>query len=425
MSLSPGSRPAGLLHSGASPESLALLRIWVFGFWLVNLLAAPLTIHAAAPREAFEPFSLLQALPTSIWDLILSEQGLIVGQVVLVLVVLCAMLGVGSSGVMALAALGVVVQQGMVRAYGYVNHAELPMLYATVILAASPCADALTIWGKQRVRRVAAYQLPLVGIAGLMLLTYTLIGTHRLVYGGPGLFLSDDLQAWVIRNNLVRPPVLPWLTAWFDQRWFWPPLKLGFPLITLLEISAGLALVSHRFRVFFIWSMISVHTMIWLLMGIRFSNEVMLYIVLIDSRRWSPVHQQVRGQLLVLFDGFCSLCDSFVAVLLARDPGRILRFAPLQGATAAERLGSTVVGPADPETIIVVDEEGQQQRSAAVLRAVSALGGKWAFAAVLGLVPRWISDRGYEFVARNRYRWFPRRETCRLPTPEERAVFLP
>lgn len=351
-----------------------MVRMLVFGVWLQQLVAEPL-IRLPPLLSHLDP-----------------GQGLLVGQALLVILAVAAVFGIGGSATVAFAAVGLLAYQGLSQGYTLVHQSRMPLVYAALVLAVSPCTDALALWGRRRTHPVDGYRLPLVGIAGLMLLHYTLISGSSLALGKPALFPSDGWLVWGI---------------------------------TVIEATAVLSLFSRHYRVFFLWSMISVHTMIWLLMGISFSNEVMLYLVLIDSRRWSPVHQQVRGQLLVLFDGFCSLCDRFVAVLLARDPGRVLRFAPLQGATAAERLGAAAVGPADPETIVVVDGEGLHQRSAAVLRAVSALGGKWAFAAVLGLVPRWIGDRVYDFVARNRYRWFPRRGTCRLPTPEERAVFLP
>ncbi len=65
------------------------------------------------------------------------------------------------------------------------------------------------------------------------------------------------------------------------------------------------------------------------------------------------------------------------------------------------------------------------RESDAVLRALADVGGVWWLATVLRLVPRFVRGPIYDWVARHRYRWFGRHDTCRLPAPEERAVFLP
>ena len=64
------------------------------------------------------------------------------------------------------------------------------------------------------------------------------------------------------------------------------------------------------------------------------------------------------------------------------------------------------------------------ERSTAALRIITALGGIWRLAGLLRLVPRFLRDAVYDWVARNRYGWFGKRDSCRLPSPEERAVFL-
>ena len=125
---------------------------------------------------------------------------------------------------------------------------------------------------------------------------------------------------------------------------------------------------------------------------------------------------------IIYFDGFCGLCNGFVDFVRARDRARIFRFAPLQGITARKRFGDP--GQVDPTTIVLEMDGVTYERSTAALRILSALGGIWSFAAVLRLVPRFIRDAVYDWVARHRYGWFGRRDTCRLPTAEERAVFL-
>jgi len=130
----------------------------------------------------------------------------------------------------------------------------------------------------------------------------------------------------------------------------------------------------------------------------------------------------VNAPPVIYFDGYCGLCNGFVDFVLARDRARRFRFAPLQGTTARARFGDP--GDVDPTTILLEEAGAVFERSTAALRIITALGGFWRLAGLLRLVPRFIRDAVYDWIARNRYGWFGKRDSCRLPSPEERAVFL-
>ena len=150
----------------------------------------------------------------------------------------------------------------------------------------------------------------------------------------------------------------------------------------------------------------------------------------------SAVEGEARNPI-IFFDGVCGLCNGFVDFTLARDRRGVFRFAALQGETFAARIRETVsadeiaVGDeygGDEEgfaSIVLSDGTGTHLKSDAVLRVFEILGGKWAMARPLRLVPRVFRDWLYDCVAKNRYRWFGKLETCRLPSPEEREWFLP
>ena len=108
---------------------------------------------------------------------------------------------------------------------------------------------------------------------------------------------------------------------------------------------------------------------------------------------------------------------------MAHDPEHRLRFSPLQGATAAKILSEDLRNNLD--TLVFVHDGAIFMRSGAVSRILMTLGGRWR---VLGwlmwIVPWPIRDFGYRIVSRLRYRLFGKHESCRLPTPQERAVFL-
>jgi predicted DCC family thiol-disulfide oxidoreductase YuxK len=128
------------------------------------------------------------------------------------------------------------------------------------------------------------------------------------------------------------------------------------------------------------------------------------------------------GQV-AFFDGVCNLCNGAVNFLLDHDHRHRLRFAPLQGAAFA-RLAREHPWLQGTDSFVLWDGARPHARSSAILRSLVALGGAWRLAAVGLIVPRPLRDLAYDFLARRRYRWFGRRESCRMPTPELRARFL-
>jgi predicted DCC family thiol-disulfide oxidoreductase YuxK len=127
---------------------------------------------------------------------------------------------------------------------------------------------------------------------------------------------------------------------------------------------------------------------------------------------------------IVFFDGVCNLCNGAVNFLIDHDHARQLRFAPLQGKTfEAVRRANPWLGEVD--SLVLADAHGVHVRSAAALGLLRHLGAPWRLLGRLGrIVPRPLRDWLYDRVARGRYRWFGRRDACRLPTPELRARFL-
>lgn len=126
---------------------------------------------------------------------------------------------------------------------------------------------------------------------------------------------------------------------------------------------------------------------------------------------------------VVFFDGVCGLCNHSVNWLLAHDPDRRLRFAPLQGSLAAEVLSSQLRECLD--TLVFLRSGTVYVRTAAVSRILITLGGRWAaLGALLWMIPAPLRDLGYRLVSRLRYRLFGKHDACRLPSPAERAVFL-
>ena len=135
--------------------------------------------------------------------------------------------------------------------------------------------------------------------------------------------------------------------------------------------------------------------------------------------------QESRTPLVVYFDGVCNLCNRFVDFLVRIDGARRLRYAPIQGETARAR---GIFDPARepvPGSIVVEHDGERLTESDAVIRIFTHLGGVWSAASALRIFPRFARDAVYRLVARNRYRVFGRRDTCRVPSNEEKSLFLP
>lgn len=130
------------------------------------------------------------------------------------------------------------------------------------------------------------------------------------------------------------------------------------------------------------------------------------------------------AQATVLFDGVCNLCNASVLFVIDRDPGGYFRFAPLQEAPAQALLRAHGAAVPPLSSVVLVEGGRVYTRSTAALRIARRLTGAWRLLYVCLLVPRPIRDAVYDWVARNRYRWFGRQDACRVPTPELRQRFL-
>ena len=133
--------------------------------------------------------------------------------------------------------------------------------------------------------------------------------------------------------------------------------------------------------------------------------------------------QALRAQTILFFDGHCNLCSRSVQWILKRDKQGKIKFAPLQGITAAQLLGPTL-GHANMNSVVLWQQGKVYTQSTAALQAARMLDGGWPALYALIIVPPFIRNAVYNFIARHRYRWFGRHQTCWLPRPEWTKRFL-
>ncbi|RYY21518.1 MAG: thiol-disulfide oxidoreductase DCC family protein [Cytophagaceae bacterium] len=137
----------------------------------------------------------------------------------------------------------------------------------------------------------------------------------------------------------------------------------------------------------------------------------------------------VSAPAIILFDGVCTLCNGLVQFVIRHDPQQKFRFAALQSEAGQALLRSrgrplAPAALASPESVVLVAGEQVYTHSTAVLHIAGRLGGIWRLGTIGWLLPRAWRDALYRYVARHRYRWFGRQESCLLPTPALRSRFL-
>jgi predicted DCC family thiol-disulfide oxidoreductase YuxK len=128
---------------------------------------------------------------------------------------------------------------------------------------------------------------------------------------------------------------------------------------------------------------------------------------------------------VVLFDGDCSLCNRSVQFILRHDPAKRFQFASLQSSAAQRLLLQADQRPEKlPDSVVLVEHGKVYTLSTAALRIARRLNGILPLVSLLMLVPSPIRDWGYDWIARNRYRWFGKQQACLLPTAEMKGRFL-
>lgn len=128
---------------------------------------------------------------------------------------------------------------------------------------------------------------------------------------------------------------------------------------------------------------------------------------------------------IIFYDGVCGMCNWIVQRMITLDQDQKFHFAPLQGDTCRAIKAVAADFPQDIDTVVYVEQGQIFLRSQAFFAAAAHMRRPWRFARWLRIFPALLSDAAYRVIARYRYAWFGRYDSCRLPSPEERARFLP
>ncbi len=132
----------------------------------------------------------------------------------------------------------------------------------------------------------------------------------------------------------------------------------------------------------------------------------------------------IENSKILLFDGVCNLCSAWVRLIIPQDPGKQFRFCSLQSPQGQERLRIAGLPENSLNSVVLLEGSRVFTESTAVLRILKRLAWLWPLFYLGILIPPFLRDALYRFVARNRYRWFGKKETCLVPPSDWKERFL-
>ena len=130
------------------------------------------------------------------------------------------------------------------------------------------------------------------------------------------------------------------------------------------------------------------------------------------------------NEKVILFDGLCNLCNGAVTFIIKRDSGDAFRFAALQSDIGQKLIQSHGIDSTKVDSIVLIDGDRHYIKSSAALNIARHLSGGYPLLYGFMVLPRFIRDWIYDLIANNRYKWFGKRDSCMVPTPQLQAKFL-
>lgn len=132
----------------------------------------------------------------------------------------------------------------------------------------------------------------------------------------------------------------------------------------------------------------------------------------------------MSAQPVILFDGVCNFCNGAVNFTIKRDKSKTIKFAPLQSESGRQLMKKFNLPENDMRSFLFIENGKVYNRSTAALRVCKYLKGLWPLCYGFIIVPPFIRNAVYDFVAKNRYKWFGQKNECMVPTPDVRTRFL-
>ncbi len=127
---------------------------------------------------------------------------------------------------------------------------------------------------------------------------------------------------------------------------------------------------------------------------------------------------------IILFDGVCNLCNTSINLVIRKDKKDCFRFAALQSEIGKKYISKFNINPKETDSIVLIDKDTIYIKSTAALHIAKSLSGAYPILFGFIIIPSFIRNWLYDIVAKNRYKWYGKKESCMIPTPELKAKFL-
>ena len=127
---------------------------------------------------------------------------------------------------------------------------------------------------------------------------------------------------------------------------------------------------------------------------------------------------------IILFDGVCNFCNAMVNFIIRQDKKNLFRFAALQSESGKILLEKYHIDWRASDSFVVIDKGKAYMKSSAALHLYNKLPWYWKWSQMFWIVPKFIRDGVYNFIAKHRYKWFGKKDQCMIPTPEVKSKFL-
>jgi predicted DCC family thiol-disulfide oxidoreductase YuxK len=132
-----------------------------------------------------------------------------------------------------------------------------------------------------------------------------------------------------------------------------------------------------------------------------------------------------ENKKIILFDGVCNLCNQSVLWIIKKDKKDIFRFVSLQSQVGQEILNYLNIDPTKTDSIILYEpNSAYYYKAEAAFKIAKELSGLASLLSILQFLPTFITNFGYDYIAKNRYQWFGKKDECMIPTPELKAKFI-
>lgn len=137
------------------------------------------------------------------------------------------------------------------------------------------------------------------------------------------------------------------------------------------------------------------------------------------------IQELPKGKNIILFDGICNLCNSAIQYVIKKDKNDVFRFVALQSELGQKITNHIGVDTSKIDSIILYEPGiAYYYKAQAAFRIISKLGGAVSFYSLLDILPNGINNKIYDYIAKNRYKWYGKKDQCMIPTPDLLAKFL-